>query len=410
MKAVIIGQQLNKNWSNKISGGIQTVERLHVKLLKELGYEIFFIASSDSEAFSDECTFININSPSQEACGDMTRAEKAALSRKSAAEIQDEILTINPDLIINHSFSSSHVRIAAELSKKFSVMCFVHNTPDTAMDIGVIAKVQHYKTLTNNGGALVCVSEYQRDLWRKTLRKRLLVPNGSFQFLDESMIDRIYNHVVYPVYMLPQTAVEQKGHYIVISRPDPIKAVDKLLSLALECQIKFPIRVYLAHPTDLELNEFFVKKIQPSLKQMEIEGWDVKLHHNAPRQQLLDDLSTAVGCFIPCPVEASPVAFLEAGSYGVTSIVFAKEKDGVADHAAFHMLQHSLDVNISQKDAAMQLATQVMALQQIGRGINWRNTMAEETELRHSFTNRIEELKIVINSISKKKSQTILEF
>src|ERR1035437_2120191 len=143
MKIAIIGQTLNKNFETKISGGIQTVERLHARVFLSEGHDVYFITPGDSEVFNHHLNFhlCKMQGVSQEFYSTqvpLTRAEKSSINKKLTAEMRDWINEIKPDLVINHSFSSSHVRLAAELAEKLPVACFIHNTPDTAMDIGII--------------------------------------------------------------------------------------------------------------------------------------------------------------------------------------------------------------------------------------------------------------------------------
>ena len=395
MKIAIVGQTLNKNHAGKIQGGIQTVERLHVKIFLDAGWEVFFIAPSCSESFNDHPNFklCKCSLQAQDMCGDMARADKAKHSRTLANEIRDWVNTINPDLVINHSFSSAHVRIATELASKYPVLCFIHNTADTAMDIGVIAKVKFYKELVKKGSALVCVSEYQRETWRVALRKRLASGGESFDFLSESDIDQIYNPFCYPIFINDETVQPAKDHFIVISRPDPIKNVSKLLELSKG--LKYHLHLFLANSGPLDDNEYYAKKIKPHLSEL-----NVTVHHNAPRQDLLDCLATATGCFIPCTVEAAPVAFLEAASYGVRSIVFGKERSGVLGHAACALMgQENLElINVSEKSdtAAINLK---LAIDKLLNSPSDRDVLKSDTYKRHSFAKRSEDLLKIVNDV-----------
>jgi hypothetical protein len=394
MKLAIIGQTLNKNLATKISGGIQTVERLHVKIFLEAGWEVYFIAPECSESFSEHPNFhlLRCTLPAQDQCGNMARADKAKHSRTLAKDIQDLIFAIDPDLIINHSFSSAHVRIATEFAAKFPVLNFLHNTPDTAMDIGIIAKVKFYKEMAARGSALICVSGYQRDLWRVALKKR--IANGdSFDFITPEDVDKIYDKFCYPVYIDHNEVQDHKEHFVVITRPDPPKNVAKLLELSKG--LNYHLHLFMAHPTPLEECEYYVKKIKPHLTD------NVTVHLNAPRQELLDCLATAAGSFTPCTVESAGITLLEAASYGVRSIVFGRERDGVLDHAACHLLgKENLElINVSEKDeiAKEQLSKAVRKLLLLADTIfayspDLNAALRDEAYSRHSFAQRKKDL------------------
>lgn len=414
MKVAIIGQTLNKNHANKISGGIQTVERLHVKIFLKEGWEVFFIAPQCSEDFNDDDNFYlcKCSLPAQDMCGDMARADKARHSRTLASDIVSWVNEINPDLIINHSFSSAHVRISTELAAKFPVMNFIHNTADTAMDIGVIAKVKFYKEMVARGSSVVCVSEYQRETWRVALRRRLGSGGDSFGFLSDEDIDKIYDPVCYPIFVSQPELKQPENHLIVISRPDPIKNVSKLLELMVLAKIDAQLHIFLAHPGELDDNEYYTKKIKPHLGKL-----NCTVHHNAPRQELLDCLATSRGCFIPCTVEAAPVAFLEAASYGVFSIVFAKEKGGVVDHAAQYLLPKNKIwnlINVSKKDeeAAEDLKKAVDTMMETDPLNLGGYCLSDFTCRKHSFEQRISDLmKIANDTMSRyQKKPSLLGF
>lgn len=405
MKVAIIGQTLNKNFASKISGGIQTVERLHVRLLLKQGHEVYFIAPNDSEAFTDDPRFFlcKMQQPSQEFYSSetpLTRAEKSSINKKLTAEMRDWVSDIKPDFIINHSFSSSHIRLASELAETIPTVCFMHNTPDTAMDIGVISKVQCYKKLTERGGALVCVSRYQRDLWKRALRQR--IENGeSFNFLSEADVDKIYNLYCYPVYVDKPTAVEPpKDHFIVITRPDPIKNLHKLLELSHNVD-PYQLHIYIAHPGKLEDNEYYTTRIAPGIEKLINKGFDVKLFHNAPRTQLLPDLASARACFIPCTVEAAPVVLLESGSFGVRSIVFAKSKQGIVDHAANDLVGKEnlelVDVTGPESESSARLSN---AIEKLRKDPGEREKLSSSVGYIHGFENRMIELAGIINIVS----------
>lgn len=414
MKVAIIGQTLNKNWASKISGGIQTVERLHVRILLNQGHEVFFIAPGDSEVFTDHpnfklCKMSGVSQEFYSTQAELSRAEKSSINKKLTAEMRDWVSEIKADFVINHSFSSSHVRLAAELAEKMAVACFIHNTPDTAMDIGVIAKVQFYKKLQERGGALVCVSRYQRDLWRRALRQRL--KNGeSFNFLEEADIDKIYDKYCYPVYVeQPSGIAIPEDHFIVITRPDPIKNLHKLLELSADLK-PYALNIYLAHPGKLEDNEYYTEKLAPRIDHLRARGFDIKLNHNAPRSELVADLSVARACFIPCTVEAAPVVLLEAGSLGVRSIVFARQKHGTLDHAANDLVGREnlelVDVSGTSTEASSALSNSVEKLRADPGN---RQNLSDLVISRHSFRNRTDDIMALISNLHRPTKKPLWE-
>jgi glycosyltransferase involved in cell wall biosynthesis len=134
---------------------------------------------------------------------------------------------------------------------------------------------------------------------------------------------------------------------ICISRPDRAKNVHQLLKLSQG--LDYELDLFLAEPGSLEANEYYVSQIQPYLSAR------VTVHHNAPRAELLQILSRADVNLVPCPVESFGLTVVEAASYGVPSVVFARERDGVLDHAALHMGIPVTVINVSRDDAHEQL-------------------------------------------------------
>lgn len=405
MKVMIVGQMLNTNYASKLSGGIQTVERLHAKILSNQQEEVVFVAPADTEAFDSLIKIYPIDTLSEEGAKAGDRAEKSRLSKKRTAEIQEAITIEGPDLIINHSFSSSQVRLMAEVSKTIPVLNFIHNTPDTAMDIGIIAKAQNYLDLTNNGSAVVCVSEYQRDLWISALSKRA-EKNTSFSFLTTTDVRRIYDKFCYPIYISEQEVKDPDGSFVTITRPDPVKNLHKLYELALKVE-PFSLHTFMAYPGNIADCDYYANKLAPNgallFDRALKSGAEFTLNINAERRFLLEALSEAQGCFIPCTVESAPVALLEAASYGVRSIVFAKEREGVVDHAALRLLSsdHVELINISKPidEAALQLQK---AIKKLSTDPGDRLKLRDFALGKHSFQNRIDNLMQLIKEVKSR--------
>lgn len=422
-KVAIIGQTLNKNYANKISGGIQTVERLHVDIFLSRGWEVHFIAPSDCEVFREDESFkihlLSTGSEDAYSGTTLTKHQKGALNKSKSADILDAIQLTDPDLVINHSFSSSHVRLAADLSVKYPVLNFVHNTADTAMDIAFIAKLQHYLRMTKNGSNLVCVSGYQRDTWRVAINKRIDSGSEHFTFIQRGDINQVYDPYVYPVFVKPVLMSPQRDvtdRFIVITRPDPIKNLHKMLELMNAGTVeKFPLDIFIAHPTSLTDNDYYVSKVDPVMSNLVNLGWDIKIHHNAPRNDLLKALSAARGCFIPCPVEAAPVALLEAASYGVKSIVFGKKRDGVLGHAAVDLLGEDniqlVDVSVPSAEASSSLQK---AVKSIAADEDSRKKLHAYTHKMHSFSQRTSDIMSLADTVmsrySKSAKPKLIEF
>lgn len=350
MKIAILCQMEKPHRAGKLGGGIQAVERFHADLLGELGHDVTFITTmdSDSNLFIDRPT-VNLHkltSTSEEAYeaeGEITKSQKGKLNKQKTAEIRNAFIELSPDVIINHSFSSSHVKLMADLSKQTPVLCVIHNTPDTASDMSMFAKLQGYRELMLNGSTLVCVSKFQRDLWRKLVHRRYASGSSHFAFIQQAgEIDRIFDVVCYA------SAVDEKammsgqnnGHFMVIGRPESDKNIGKLLEGFTYLANPPRTKVYMAFGGKLDDYEYYLDHIKPHLAEIEdAHPGRVTLHCNQSRASMLADLSTATGLFVTCPVESFGIAPLEAAVYAVPSLVFCKrDKDGNLRHSCFDSL------------------------------------------------------------------------
>jgi len=399
MKVVIVGQTLNRNRANKISGGIQTVERLHVKIFLDQGWEVFFLAPSDSDEFVSHLSFklCKLRSPSEEfytsdnyaSKPKLSRSEKGKLNKSKAVDMTEWINEIEPDLIINHSFSSSHIRVVTKFSKTIPTMCFVHNLPDTAMDIGIIAKLQFYLELTKNGSFLVNVTKYQRDLWRSALKKRVASGSESFKFISDTEIDQVYDRVCAPVYVDDQEVKEAGERFIVITRLDPIKNLHGLLELLSHPSVEpFPLDIFVAEPGSIDNNEYWSTRVEPVMVELFTDEWDIKLHVNALREDLLKSLATASGNFVPCPIESASITLLEASIAGAKSIVFGKKRDDVLGHAAVDLLGPDNVCLIESKYSDESAIALQKAVENISGELKDRVNLHDYTLKNHSFSTR----------------------
>jgi hypothetical protein len=419
MKIAIVCQLEKKHLQGKLTGGIMSVEVQQARLLGDAGHQVIMIGSADSEDATQhpQVFWDNVSLCCEEHYeGDvgLTKAEKGRYNKLRKADIRDIVYAHAPDVIINHSFSSSHVKLMVELADKFPVLNFLHNTPDTAMDIAVIAKVQAYQELVRKGSKNVCVSAFQRDLWRAALRKRLT--NGdSFNFLTEESIDQIYDGVCYSAFVKPAPLLPAEKKFTVISRIEAIKNLHRLYELMLFCE-PFELHTFVAHKGDLSSDEYYAKKIKPPLEKLLAKGFKIVQHVNAPREELLECLGTSCGSFIPCPVESASLALVEAAAAGVRSIVFGKKRDGALTHAAITMLgMHNielLDSGEADSVAGAQLQAAVKKLLAEGQDPLKRAQLAKETMDLHSLACRLRELEGLLQEVTKAKPkvQPLFEF
>jgi len=404
MRVVIIGQQLNRNHADRLKGGIQTCERLHVKLLNELGHEIHFIAAADTEPFTPHAKLHLLELPSEETLGELSRADKAKVSRQKTVEIRDTISEIRPDFIINHSYSSSHVRLLADhVEQGIPGIFFNHQNPVVASDISLIAKLEQYIRMTKLGGALVCVSPFSRDLWRRAIRKRL--KSASFAFVEEEMIDQVYNMVCPPAY-IDQVKVwrsDPSNIFVIISRPTREKNVAGFLEVYERSRLKNPVVIFLAVGGDLESNEYWLAELKPIIERLKEQGVPIKVRSNAPRADVLSALETAAFNVIPWVDESASIVALEGAQYGTIPLMMSKTREdgSLTGHAAQSLIQLNspyLEMlpagRKHQERAAARLRDTVQSYEMSSPDEQYkiRNYLRDRTLRKHSLTCRVNDL------------------
>lgn len=346
--AAIICQVEKKHVNGRLGGGIQAVERLHAELLSELGFKVDFLTTADSDdIYENEPNIETVRlGPNCEECyeADGTGESKQArgkLNRERSAAIRDHILQTNPSVVINHSFSSSQLKLCVELSERFPVLTFLHCVPEAAADMGMFAKLEAYRKLTERGSELVCVSYYQRDRWATNLMRRIASGSKYFDFLVPPIdgvpaVQAIFNRVCYSTAVSEKKEVKPaEDYYIVIGRPEPDKNIGRLLSGLVELKkqgIEPKVKVFIAFSGKLEDYEHYNTKMVQHLPHLP----NVELCCNRPRTELMEAISGAKALIVTMLTEASPVAPIEALTYGVPPIVFAgKTPDGALHHACF---------------------------------------------------------------------------
>lgn len=346
--AVIICQVEKKHVIGKLGGGIQAVERLHAELFSELGYKVKFLTTGDSDDIWSQNSNIEtvlVGDSCEEhfeADGSgSTKQARGKLNRARTSALRDAILEINPTIIINHSFSSSQLKLCVELSSQYPVMTFLHCVPEAASDMGMFAKLEGYRKLTENGGELVCVSYYQRNRWASNLKRRIATGSKYFEFLRPDLngtdaVDAIFNRVCYSTAVSEKKEVKRADdYYIVIGRPEPDKNIGRLLAGLVELKkqgIEPKVKVFIAFSGKLEDYEHYNTKMVQHLPHLP----NVELCCNKPRAELFEAISSAKALIVTMLTEASPVAPIEALMYGIPSIVFSgKTPNGDLHHACF---------------------------------------------------------------------------
>jgi glycosyltransferase involved in cell wall biosynthesis len=342
MKALIICQVEKRHVIGRLAGGIQAVERLHAELLAEIGYEVHFVVTSDSDDLWPNHKKIKTHriggdcEEAQESLGlVITRQARGKMNRRRSQDIEDLVQKLNPAIVINHSFSSSQLNVGVRLAENWPVLSFLHCLHDSASDIGMFAKLEAYQKLTESGGEVVCVSKYQRDRWRSMIKARMRKGSDLFDFFKVGPgIDQVFEKICYNVAVEKNPVEHPEDYYVVIGRPEKDKNIGKVLDICNKMKKPPKLKVFMAFGGKLEDYAYYHKAMKEPYEALIAKGADVEFLCNRPRQELLDTLKKAKGHILTCKIESFSIAAIEAMSYGVPSIVLHNIKNG---HACFEV-------------------------------------------------------------------------
>ena len=424
MKIAIICQVEKRQAIGKIAGGIQAVEQLQARLLHEMGHEVHFITTDDSDdvfptmAWMDRgIKTVKLGGPSEEA-GEadgtaITKQARGKQNRFRSGEIESYLHMIDPDLTINHSFSSSQLKLCVRFSKSHPVISFLHCTPESASDMSLFTKLEGYMELNANGSALMLVSEYQRDRWREFLKRRLASGSPHFASLKTpENIDQVFKYIckaaIIPV---REDVYAPNNYFIVVGRPEKDKNIGKLLEGLVKIDSQHKIKIYIAFPGKLEDSEYYNTRMKDNLEKL---GDRVELCCNQPRSELLGAIARAKAAIVPCLIEACPVVPIEAMSFGVKTIAFCmSDADGKLHHACINMLGRDC-IPVSVKKEVFLDDLKAALDNQIYDNLIERTAVRDIGIAKYGKESLIAELKkamcIVSNYTTKRKTPTLLEF
>lgn len=411
MRVAIVCQTEKKHHRDRFGNGIQAVERMQARLLADQGIHVTFIVPTDSERVFDDIDVVQLGGVSEEALPAISKVAKGKLNRSRSGEIEAFILSTGFSLVINHSFSSSLIKMCARLTQAGTPACtFIHCNPEDAFDIGVFAKINAYHDLTCAGGAVVCVSQFQRSRWRNAVKKRLGKVDAIAHITPDD-VDRIFDQIceTTAVSQEPVTVLPADDHFIMLGRPDPDKNIHKLLNGLSKLVHQPRVKIYMAFKGELEDHEYFRDRCLPYMSTLP----NVQLCCNRPRSELIDDLRRARAIFIPALSETSSVAAIEALSYGVGAIAFCRDRDGTLEHALFEVIGEPHFIPVSVKTGSFH--------EQFARAVNdprfgdlsFRNSCRSVAETKHSDTARANELLALLNRYSRSvisRRAKVLEF
>lgn len=348
MKVVIVAQSEKRHVVGRLGGGIMAVERMHAELLAPHA-EVHLLLTLDSEDIYPNHPKIKVHQvgvpceEAYEADGTCTKHERGQLNRKRTQYLEALIRKLAPDIVINHSFSSSQLKMCTRLAEDMPVLTFLHCVPEAAADMSLFSKLESYARLTELGSELVCVSKYQRDRWREKLDLRL--DSVYFKMLkNRAHIDEIFSRVCYSTAANPAAPVnDAEDYFIMIGRPESDKNIGKVLEGLITLKRTEKVKVYIAFSGDLDSYPYYLKNIKPWLPQLDGQ---VELCCNRPRVELLDALSKSKALIVAMLTEASPVAPIEALSSGVGTIMFCGEVIIKGKETLHHACFDVLDVGI----------------------------------------------------------------
>lgn len=404
MKIAIVAQSEKRHVVGKLGGGIMAVERMHAELLASVDRvsEVHLLLTKDSEDIFPGHAKIRVHKvgvPCEESFGETeyTKHQRGALNRERTDHLEATIREIQPSLIINHSFSSSQLRMCTRLADEIPVLTFLHCLHESASDMSLFSKLEKYAEITDKGSELVCVSTYQRDRWRDRMTDRLLSGSEHFKMLrDPEFVKKIFTRVCGAGLANSSMPVnDPEGYLVIIGRPEADKNIGKALEGFAKLKRPEKLKIFMAYGGNVEDYEYYNEKMKPWLTDK------VEILSNRPRSEMLDVLSRADALISAAPLESFGIAPLEAACCGVGTILFCGEdKSGKLHHAGFDVLGGAPDtyltVNVKRDQFLPSLEQTLNSLSKLTSN---RKTIRANALARHSADVRSTELMTAIDEV-----------
>ncbi len=305
MKIVIIDQKATPYSEKLIMGGVQSIIKCQLRLLKN--DEVLFITSNNSEISSYENVTTKKVSVDSKYVSDLSGIK---YNKKRNADILKYIHQFYPDIIINHDQSNnSVVKMLGDLD--YPSITYMHNCPEV---IGGIAGLSYVDTLVEyaiKNKLIVNVSDFSKKEWIKYFSKCKKDGELYLNTTHHALVN--YDNIV---------PTKPENYILMISRISK----DKRIHSAIELCKKANKKIILIHtsPRDEKEQEYF-NLIE---KELDIEN----RYCDISREQTLDILSKAEYVIVAGP-EGMPLVPIEANLYGVPVIIYNSKTEHAAKEA-----------------------------------------------------------------------------
>ena len=309
---------------NSFVGGMEVVSRMQARYLSDVGNDVTFVVSQDSdkdlmwEGFSVTYT----NQPAK----DPLRRKGVSTTNYNKMFFEDvlKILDkIQPDVAIFQRIYPFGAKGRVESLSCPSIF-FEHSLPEY-LGQNMINFPSIADRIYDNGHILTCVSEYARERYNEKVKRELVHESCSIQVVKD----------------IPEEIFPHENYGIVISRWCPLKHPGKAFEMFVDINNGMFLKVF---TSQLDTKPEYEAKF-PKYSTMNFPG-GIDISIDAKHNTIMESAKKAAFHITTCPYESSGIASLEAATYGVPNISFcSKGRHATEDHIQGG---HNFLVNVSE--------------------------------------------------------------
>lgn len=305
-KLLIIGQRYNPQSNSKIHGGLENVERNHVRLLSE-NFDVYFTTPNNSEELPWGTT---IKSPYNSKFSNTHFS-----TRKHNDFLKNVIATISPDIIINHDDYNSGIN--NYLSKiNIPSISFVHTNVNIVGGMPLISMINSYYDLGHSGGIVCSVSDKSNKDYLKFAKKS----SKHIKNYDEHST-RIFKQFIHPVvaWNVPSFSTTTSDYYVSMGRLIRERKFHEMISIFLKNKSKLVLMF--PAPKNEEQRDYLQE-----LETLKAGHDNIEFVIDADHGNVMEILRTSKGNIIMVD-ESFGISAYEANLYGIPVILISKKAD-----------------------------------------------------------------------------------
>lgn len=228
MKIAVIGQRDNPYVSDRVFGGVDMVERTHLKLLAMYGEDVYFITSSNSDRCQEKgVTTLFVSEPAK------FNPPCEVNLKKRFADIRSQLEKLQPDVILVHD--SMTVGLKKAFIDIAPSICFMHDVAGI-FGLSSIGYINNYISMMDRS-LVIGVSEQSNKDWLKFINTTKMVT-------EKKSIDQFLHPAV--MWEYPPSPARICRRAVVIGRLVEQKkistAIDVLSKSEIESTFFFPGR------------------------------------------------------------------------------------------------------------------------------------------------------------------------